>query len=998
LGKPSFIRIRHRSDPSPVFPDVPLWDVEKDCIGFICLDANATDLVNFKEHRDNIKCVYQAKIDTNSCLIIIFNQPQKIPLNSQAKSLALQASSPTKLTTYALEKKLSPATSKPSNISGAIINIDIWWDGKRVTLGGDKLSRLPLLSLWREPEIKLFKSQVFKRQVSDIHIDQTKSSIANKSKSKKSKLSVKIADLPQKGKGKGLFSDETKSLRNMDNVFKLSSIFSQLFSTNILGKGAGQGRGQPTRNTGGPQQSKGPGFFEGMAGWMKWHSPFGTKLTEKFGDRMSLVEKLINRGDIDHALKLALKLGGGLKSGGKSRFPFRLPEMRSGLDFSVGSGGSAPIFGGTAFFKLADRYRKLAKELEDKGDFRRAAYIWSQLLEDHLTGVLTLERGDLFEEAAKLSLDSQQDPKLTIRLYYKAGKKDLALSLAKRFDCFAQLVEDSAKTDQEFHKFVLKAWTDQLIENDQPLRALDVTDQLVKVGKEDPYLITERRKWLGLALNQYQSYSSEGVIPYPPELIARAILYGPWERFNFDIETLDKFPYCQFMDANDPFMDAFDACQTIVKNESAQDFFQILNILGQHANKERLDQIEFWFGPGKVLIDRLVRSFFPLASETDIPTGMKTVRKLVRNADLLVLETDLSKLKTIKTKPAKPLNSIKLPSPTLTRTARIEKACSLSNGAMIIWYDTDRLELRNSLGKIIWSQQVSDVIDILPIGTSPTAIILQKFPDGQTRLTKFETHKRRLVDIGLIHLVAWHDVISDNQWLTQIDNLVGPIDVAKLCQTPAELEFLWTMETANHLEILAFKKSEHETVWVTKNLSDARYGLLQTLAYRNRGEIDRSIFVPTPKLIEEFCQSDLNMIWSETHVSGYFTIPQSSEHYIYFKELNARSKAQATEFVRTRRRMRFSSNDTIQVLDFGRKQVLIGDDNVMRIGSERDRDEFKILGNPDHPLRCLYRGLSHQIDGSSTSGLSNQSHIFLVTDQTHRLFRIDINSGRLDVF
>ena len=244
-----------------------------------------------------------------------------------------------------------------------------------------------------------------------------------------------------------------------------------------------------------------------------------------------------------------------------------------------------------------------------------AAYIWSQLLGNHLQGVLCLEKGGLYKEAAKLALDSHQDPVIAIRLYYKAGMHDTALALARRAACFDRLAEDSRKDNPEFHQYVLKAWTDDLIATHQPVRALEVTESIVASANAKDVnmdLIAARYDWLVMALEMDRENSAEGKIS--PELAAEAIILAKWDGSDLDPEQVRDFPHAAISQSN-IWAAAFDGFQSIVSGEDTDDLKRLLFHLYRQANRHRIDQTGFWLGPAKLILDRLTRAVIAQAGD-----------------------------------------------------------------------------------------------------------------------------------------------------------------------------------------------------------------------------------------------------------------------------------------------------------------------------------------------------------------------------------------------
>jgi len=977
LADKRYIISRHKANPSPPFPEIPRWSSDAICAGFIYLNATANEVIDLVEVRDDLSAIWQTEVDGTPILIVQFHSLQNIPKHIRSRSLALKAISATTLSSFAMETQRVQSRTLTD-----LYSVNLWWNGKRHNFSPSHLDRISLVHLWSQPIITVRNSQMFER----IAVSETAEVSAQTSQKTSRKATVKKAKTPISGEGQSIFDTTDKRLNDMHQQFTLKNIFSRLIRQRVVGKG---GKEEKTQAKG-----RGPGLLESMTGWVRWHSPFGSKLAEQFGDRMSLVEKLINSGDIDRALKLALKLGGADKIKGKSRFPSRLPNMRSGLDFKVGSDGfSMPILGFNAQASLAARYRKLAKELEEKGDFRRAAYIHSQLLDNHLEGVLTLERGGLYEIAAKLALDSRQNPALIIRLYYKAGKKDEALALAKRTDCFERLVEDSRPKDKEYHNYVVKAWTDMLLASDQPLRALEVTDELASGHHNtppDPGLISDRIRWLGTALHLQSKYFNNSAASFPTDLMARAILCGPWDEMLIDGAKLGDFPNANLRETG-PYAKVFEAFQDSVNGTKSGNMSPLLTAITKNADKHRVDQSQFWDGPSKIIINRFTRNYLAQSSDNLIPSDMSSLKQLVRNADLPVLATDLGKIKAFKKMGQQHPNVYTLPSHNEAAKSKIEVACILNNGSIVVWYDTDRLELRNNEGKVLWNKQVSRIKALIPVGASPSVMIVQGFNDGQIRLTRLETHKRRFRDIGLLHLVAWHDAMSDGQWLVQIDNLVGAIDVEKLCKEAPELEFLWTVETSNDLQIMAFNNTNHGPAWLTMNISGVRFGVMQFWRYPSTGDLETQLCLPNESNGKIFDPE----IYFQWNASGWFGFVGeiNNHHVLSFSRPNYDSRKKAIKFAETRRENGYVGHDKVQVLDFNRRPISIPNEKTMIIGERTEK--FTLVSDDSPDFHILARGT--QLGFPGKSDLTDISHICICTDKYGRLIRVNSKDRRVEI-
>ena len=971
------------------------------------LDATRENTGELEGIRESILSIHESLLSGDMPILTVqFSKPEFVPEALKPRALPLQETRAGVLSSFSMDS-YTPKLTSPSALSA----LHVWWNGEAHYLDLFSLTQLSLASLWPAPIVTLHEGLIFKR--SERVVSAVSQSEENPSERR---AKVTVAKSPQGGKGDSVFSDTDLALKQLGEQYRLGNILSNLFRGRFVGKSGGTKAGKGKEGSGGKgaggansamPKPKGPGFLESLAGWARWHSPLSKGLAKEYGERMSLVDKLISRGDIDSALKLALKLGGATKKiGEKSRFPFRLPDMRSGLDFDVSGGGfSMPILGLQSHHELTNRYNALAKDLEKKGDFTRAAYIRSQLLDNHLEGVLTLERGELYEQAAKLALDSRQEPSLIIRLYYKAGKKDVALALARRANCFDRLVEDSRSNnnDPKYHAYVVKAWTDALLAAGQPLRALEATDELAKGRKgqaPDPVLLAERHRWLSEALETEAAYFSEGSSLPRPELLIRVLLTARWDGSDLTTANLANFPN-DTQSGDNQFARAISHFEEVMRGENSEILRPMLALFSRYSDRQQIEQSAFWGGPARVVIDSFARNFLAHGSQNLLQKDMQSLRKLVQTANLPVLAHDLGKIKAFNTLEDSAPEAITLAAPRNAPSAKIEKACLLSNGSMVIWYATDRLELRNAEGHILWTRQVSQVKDLIPLGTSPSVMVVQKWGEFETRLTRFETHKRRFTDIGIVHLVAWHDVISDGQWLLQIDNQVGAIAISELCNSPPELKFLWSVETNNEMKIMAFLQSVKGPSWLTRNTSAARLGVMQVWNYSPTGDLETRVCVPridSAKLIE----AETHWQWSPTShsASGFLgVLGFQNSQFISFDKADLEGRKKAIHFAQERIRKGFQGDDRIQICDFHRLGIVIHENTTLICTPDvfKFKEKFTVVCEGVEGLRLLARGTHHGTQ-KQTDQLTNTSHLCLCTDDTGRLIRVDTKARRTDIF
>lgn len=139
-------------------------------------------------------------------------------------------------------------------------------------------------------------------------------------------------------------------------------------------------------------------------------------------------------GSLEAALRRALPLWGDAERGSAVAGDAELPrhDTRFSLrDLLATRGGTvARWYGGhNVAALLAAEYRKVAQAAADRGDHRRAAFIYAKLLGDFRLAAAVLERGGLHHDAAVLYLDKIGDRHAAARAFEAAGEVDRALRL-----------------------------------------------------------------------------------------------------------------------------------------------------------------------------------------------------------------------------------------------------------------------------------------------------------------------------------------------------------------------------------------------------------------------------------------------------------------------------------------------------------------------------------------------------------------------------------------
>jgi len=142
------------------------------------------------------------------------------------------------------------------------------------------------------------------------------------------------------------------------------------------------------------------------------------------------------KGDIEKALRRALPLGSSGTRGAVPHQNAQLPTHKLGysLDNILGGWGPASLWytPDQLFFELQREYRKQAEAAIQRGDYRRAAFIYGKLLGDYGMAAAALAQGGHHHDAAILYLKRLQDYLGAAREFEAAGEFDEALSLYRQ--------------------------------------------------------------------------------------------------------------------------------------------------------------------------------------------------------------------------------------------------------------------------------------------------------------------------------------------------------------------------------------------------------------------------------------------------------------------------------------------------------------------------------------------------------------------------------------
>ncbi|MEO0416046.1 MAG: hypothetical protein AAF226_13950, partial [Verrucomicrobiota bacterium] len=231
-----------------------------------------------------------------------------------------------------------------------------------------------------------------------------------------------------------------------------------------------------------PNQDQSDGFLE----WAQknWEHLFDTRKRE--------IDKLLKRfqDNPDEGLKYALPLAGG--EGGRGIAP---PSSRLGprsLNFSMGGGSGPTDYWDLSYEhrqRLEEQYRAAARRELERGNYKRAAYIYGNLLGDWNQAASALEKHGQLRDAISIHLHKLKNPRAAADCYARAKMFTQAAELYEKSGALEKAgdMHDQAGNQDRAHALWIKAagkekaplskariWSEKL---QQDAIALEILDQ-----------------------------------------------------------------------------------------------------------------------------------------------------------------------------------------------------------------------------------------------------------------------------------------------------------------------------------------------------------------------------------------------------------------------------------------------------------------------------------------------------------------------------------------
>lgn len=201
-------------------------------------------------------------------------------------------------------------------------------------------------------------------------------------------------------------------------------------------------------------------------------SPAAPMIRRKHERYLQSLTKAFERKRFDEALRDAIALGGSQPGFLSLRLPKRRDAVRGPSNQMSGGGGSIP-WGPTVHQHLQTVYRQAADELEKQGRFEEAAFVLVDLMGNLIGAVAMLERHQKYSLAAELAEGRKLQADLVVRLWWRAGRRDRALEVARARGAYAMAIKHLENVDPAAAGELRVAWSDDLARSGDYLGAVE---------------------------------------------------------------------------------------------------------------------------------------------------------------------------------------------------------------------------------------------------------------------------------------------------------------------------------------------------------------------------------------------------------------------------------------------------------------------------------------------------------------------------------------------
>ncbi|MFK7753298.1 MAG: hypothetical protein AB8B51_12195 [Sedimentitalea sp.] len=554
-----------------------------------------------------------------------------------------------------------------------------------------------------------------------------------------------------------------------------------------------------------------PGLLAQMKSWVLWNTRWGDRLRADLARHIKDVDRMIERGEIDRALKRALALGAKKDAQSKrsAMGPTGLPQKRASLDMDL-SGiepRAASILDDGSFAQMARRYRQLAQDLAAKGDHQRAAFVFSELLGDVPLALLELEKLGAYEDAAKLATARKSPANVTVRLWFLAGKKDIAIALAKRFGALEFIANAAETKDPGFAAFVRGHWIRDLIAAGDLAGA--VTHSAGRPALEKLHVAVTQQAVLAGLLDQ-------------PAVLGAAVMALDWTPGALD----DDRP----TSGNSAVNQLERRLHRLVYDAAPADAparHGLIATLSTQRPRTRATPDAFWADRAPRLGDALIRA--SLAYDIDHPARptLADLHQLAKALHLSVLAEDLRHVVRSNPAPAPKPRKIELPAAPPCDDPNWIQIAAVDNGQTLLAAQDGELTLLDENGKRRWTDHVTALVGLVPIGPGRLVILVQQ-SGADKQLTLLDTALQSYRALGHVALLDWDQTATAAMWLVRTPNAIGALDVAAMIDEVARFDMLWSITQTVPVVVLGFNLLTDRARWVTQRDTHGRPGLIET--------------------------------------------------------------------------------------------------------------------------------------------------------------------------